>query len=60
MREIFAWLLDEKVVLGFLAIVFASMALLVIHWNVDKEYVVFFTGSASGCLGALTRGIINK
>lgn len=60
MQAIFEWALDEKVVLGFLAVVFASMALVVIHWNADKEYVVFFTSTSAGCIGALTRGIINK
>ena len=59
-RDIWEWLLDEKIVLGALAVIFASMALLVIHWNAGNEYVVFFTGSSTGCLGALTRGIINK
>jgi hypothetical protein len=59
-RDIWEWLLDEKIVLGALAVIFASMALLVIHWNADKEYVAFFTSVASGCIGALTRGIINK
>ena len=60
MSNIFSWLLDEKVVFGFLAIVFSSMAIYLIKTNADKEFVGAFLSMASGFAGALTRGIIGQ
>jgi hypothetical protein len=60
MRSIWEWLLDEKIVLSALAMSFAGITVLLIHWNADKEYVMLFGGFISGLVGALLRGITHQ
>jgi len=59
-RSLWEWALDEKVVLSFLALVFGLMMMLLIKWNVDKEYIMQFGGFIGMLLGALLRGITHQ
>jgi len=52
--------LDEKIVVCGMALVFAVIAVLLIHWNAEKEYIMLFGGFVSALLGALLRGITHQ
>ncbi len=59
MKYLLEWILDERIILIFSALIFALLAMVLIHWNADKEYVMTFTGFSTGLIGALLRGLIN-
>ena len=52
------WLLDERIILLFGAIIFAGFAILLIHWDAKEVYVTGMTGFSGMMIGALVRGII--
>ncbi len=54
------WILDERIVLGMLAIIFGLMVMWCIHWHAEKEITTGFATLASMCVGALTRGITHQ
>ncbi len=60
MRNIWEWLLDEKIVLCAMAMSFAGITVMLIHWGSDKEYIQLFGGFISGLVGALLRGITHQ
>jgi hypothetical protein len=58
MKYFMQWALDEKIILGVLAITFAVLAILLIKWNADTSHVSSFIGLSSLLIGGLIRGII--
>jgi hypothetical protein len=60
MKEFTKFLLNEKIILGLLAIIFSMLMMWGIHWNADKEIIGTFGTLASMCVGALTRGIVHQ
>jgi hypothetical protein len=60
MKEFSRFLLNEKIILGLLAIMFSLFMMWGIHWNADKEIIGAFSTLASMCVGALTRGIVHQ
>jgi hypothetical protein len=60
MRYFLQYVLDEKIVLGFLSLIFAIMTIILIKWNCEKEYVMLFIGFISMLIGALLRGITHQ
>ena len=60
MQTLLKWLLDEKVVLGVLAVIFSLFVMLCVHWHAEKEITGGFATLASMCVGALTRGITHQ
>ena len=60
MRNIWEWLLDEKIVLCMMAFTFASMAMILVFYKAEKEYVMAFFGLANMLIGALLRGITHQ
>lgn len=61
MRKWYEIILDEKVVTCGMILVLASMAMVLIHWNADKEYIIPIFGSAITTLvGSLVRGTTHQ
>ncbi len=59
-KALLAWVLDEKIILSFMALTFAVLGLILIHWNSDKEYIMALFGFSNMLLGALLRGITHQ
>lgn len=57
MLQFWKSLFDEKVVLCLMAFTFAVMAMILIHWGADKDYVMIPFGLSNMLIGALLRGI---
>jgi hypothetical protein len=60
MRYLLQYVLDEKIVLGFLSLIFAVFTIILIKWNCEKEYVMLFGSFISMLVGALLRGITHE
>jgi hypothetical protein len=59
-KYLLQYLMDEKIVVSTLAIIFSLVVLVLIHWHADKEYVMLFGTFISGLVGALLRGITHQ
>ena len=60
MRTFLEWLLDEKIVICAMAVFFSMIAVMLIHWHVDKEYISIFGSAVTMLVGALLRGITHQ
>jgi hypothetical protein len=60
MMQFWKSLYDEKVILCLMAFTFSVMAMVLIHWNADKDYVSIPWGLANMLIGALLRGITHQ
>ena len=60
MHRLWVWLLDEKIVICLMAIILSLVAILLIHWNAEKDYTMAFIGFVGMLLGALLRGITHS
>jgi hypothetical protein len=60
MRNIWEWLLDEKIVLSSLMLVCLITVLILVKWNTDKDLIMSIVTLAGGFGGALTRGITHQ
>ncbi len=53
-------LLDEKIVVCGMALLFSMACITLIKWGAEKEYVMLFGGFVSMLIGALLRGITHQ
>ena len=60
MKNVWDRLLDEKIVICLMVVILASVAVLLIHWNSEKDYVMAFVGFVGTLIGALLRGITHQ
>jgi len=60
MRNFWEWLLDEKIVLCLMAFTFAVMALILVFYDAEKEYIMTLFGLSNMLVGALLRGITHQ
>ena len=60
MKWIMMWVLDEKIILSFMALIFAVLALMLVSWKSDKEFVMTLFGFSNMLIGALLRGITHQ
>jgi hypothetical protein len=60
MRNIWEWLLDEKIILSGLLLACLGVILILIHWHADKDIIMALITLAGGFGGALTRGITHQ
>jgi len=54
------WLLDEKIILGFLMVFCGTFILILVKWGADKTVIAIFGSAIANLVGALTRGLITK
>ena len=53
-------LLDEKIIFCGMALILSFLAIVLIKWGVEKDYIMQFIGFVGMLLGALLRGITHQ